>query len=395
MKKLTISLRASLVIFGAVCFNANTATGGSGDLGDLCEFVDKGNGRELRDDSTYWVDQHSKINVSIPQGFILEYVVTRDGKEHKREDFTVDDAEKPPKYALEAEREEVIEFFRQPGEVNEGMLLRFYIESVPEWKGGAPDLSPKPSPDEPLPWTPSPGTESGGMMDVLPGGLEPAASPFAKAATAEAERVPEQAGTAGGVNENVSLEDFKGDFYFPVREDDGGKYELGHVGDTVNFYCYVPYGKGERKLIKKVSLEIIRSGPELFEWSSFAMTPVVNVEVGKQTGTGPGGEEESGTGISPGFGLSYLIFFKYPTRPWLYNLGFGGNFSYSNTELWDEEAGKARPTNVTTAGFAAVYKIDPLLFGVILGTNTSGDDRYFQLAFTVGNLLGRPSKPPS
>ena len=124
-----------------------------------------------------------------------------------------------------------------------------------------------------------------------------------------------------------------------------------------------------------------------FEWaklSNFAITPLVNIEIGKKN---PTGEKINETSFA--FGIEYLFFYKAREHTLLDNFGGGFTCSYSKTPIWNESAQEMEDTLVTTTGLAVAYKFDPspLLFTAGCGVNLNGDDRFLQI------LIGFSVKP--
>lgn len=171
-------------------------------------------------------------------------------------------------------------------------------------------------------------------------------------------------------------------YYFDVMKlDPEDIFGLGKPGDIVTIRAYYE-DKNKRIIVGSTQFEIVKTGYEYMQLDNFGLTPLVNIEFGKETGNG---ETESGTSL--GFGLSYLFFYKSARHPRLSNLGLGLNLSYANTKLLNSDTQNMETTNVMTAGGTIAFRLDPFLFTFVIGVNVTGDDKYCQLAFGLGKLL--------
>jgi hypothetical protein len=123
-----------------------------------------------------------------------------------------------------------------------------------------------------------------------------------------------------------------------------------------------------------------------YKWlsiSNLALTPLVNIEIGKKNE-----ENEKVTDGTPAGGVQYLFFYKAREHKLLDNIGWGFNNSYTKTELWNEETQKMEDTVVATLGVALAYKPDslPIFFTGGAGYNLNGPDKFLQVMLGLGTL---------
>lgn len=124
--------------------------------------------------------------------------------------------------------------------------------------------------------------------------------------------------------------------------------------------------------------EIIKTRFDWAELSNFAITPLVNIQIGKNN---PTGEQVEGTSFA--LGVEYLFFYKHREYRFWDNLGGGLSYSYSKTPVWDETAQEWEDTLVATTGVVLAFKFwsTPLMAIGGVGWNLNGDDRFLQILF--------------
>jgi len=124
-------------------------------------------------------------------------------------------------------------------------------------------------------------------------------------------------------------------------------------------------------------------GYKFLSVSNLALTPLVNIEIGKKNG-----ENEKVTGGTPAAGVQYLFFYKAREHTLLDNIGWGFNSSFTKTELWNEETQKMEATVVATLGVALAYKPDtlPIFLTGGAGYNINGPDKFLQVMLGLGTL---------